>query len=146
MGMKLKVQKLMDVTLLLTQIIRERRPMPQKGKMELARMHAKLEPEFKIIDEQRNEIIKAYDTRIMVPDPGGRIDEATGKVAMVEGDGYQVPEDKLDEFNKKWEEIAEHEVEVDIKPIPLKYIDLGLGSDGSIEAFELIMLGDLITE
>ena len=47
----------MDMTLLISQIIREGRQMPQKGKYRLARMHSKLMVEFTTINAQRDEMI-----------------------------------------------------------------------------------------
>lgn len=141
--MKLTVQQVMDATLLVSLIIREQRPMPQKGKYRLARMHAKLYPEFKLINERRDAMIKAYDyhQKVEVEDP-----DNAGQKKVVDGPEWQVPPDKNDEFNAAWAEIAKEEIEVAVEPIPLAYLVISDSQNGAIEANELITLGDLIAE
>ncbi len=138
--MKLTLQHVMDATLTLSQVIREQRPMTQKGKYRLARMHAKLLPEFNTINETRDGMIKAYDTHAT----NKSVDPATGIVIEIETPEWKVPDDKLAEFNEAWKKIAAEEIEVDVEPIPLAYLDLG--GDGSIQANEFIALGDLVKE
>lgn len=142
--MKLTVQHAMDATLTLAAIICEERQMPQKGKYRVARMHAKLLPEFKTINERRDEMIKAYDYHVKVPGPMTAADPLGQE--MVDGPEWQVPPDKNDEFNAAWKAIADDTIELEIQPIPLAYLDLGAGVDGSITANELIILGDLVSE
>lgn len=134
--MKLKVQQVMDAVLTLSKIIRDARPMPQKGKYRLARMHAKLLPEFTTINDKRDELIKAYDHHPM---------------EMVDGvecasQNFAVPADKMAEFGANWKEIADEEIEIDVEPMPLAQLDLGDAADGSIEASELIVLGELVKD
>ena len=141
--MKLKVQHVMDATLVISQIIRDRRQMPQKGKYRLARMHAKLLPEFTTINDQRDAMIKAYDfeTKVTVKDEAGVESEVSTNPPS-----YSVPLDKMPEFTAAWKEIGDGEIDVDVEPIPLAYLDLGEGVDGCVEASELITLGDLVRE
>jgi len=127
--MLLRVQQLMDATLMVSAVIREARPMPQRGKFRLARLHARLEPEFKTINEQRNALIRAFDT----PDP-----EHEGQ--------WIVPAEQLAAFNAQWAEIAETVIDVDVAPVPLADIDNGPEANGAIEAHELVVLGDLIAD
>lgn len=134
--MKLKVQHLMDATLIVSQIIREQREMPQLGKYRLARLHAKLLPEFTLIDARRDEIIRAYDTKQIV---------INFDLSETETDRYEVPADKMDEFTTAWLVIGAEEIDIDIQPIPIACLSID-GSDGAIEAGELITLGELITE
>lgn len=139
--MKLKVQHLMDAVLVISQIIREQgqdlRPMPQKGRYRLARMHAKLLPEFTTINTKRDEMISAYGYHQLVAGPDD---------TQVESANFAVPADKMDEFTAAWKEIAGEEIEVDVEPIPLAQLDLGDGTDGSISANEFIVLGALVAE
>jgi len=122
--MKLTAGQVFDATLTVSQIIRENRPMPQKGKYRLARLHAKLLPEFNPISVQRDEIIASYD--------------------HLNADGAQaVPEDKMPEFLVKWREIADQVIDVDVEPIPFDQID---NEAGSISASELIVLGALVAD
>lgn len=146
--MKLKVQHVMDATLVISKIIRDARAMPQKGKYRLARMHAKLLPEFLTINERRDAMIRAYDTRMKVPDPNysNHLDPLNKGVPMIDGPEFTVPDDKSDEFNAAWKEIADEEIDVNVEPIPLAQLDLGASQDGSIEAGELITLGDLVKD
>lgn len=124
--MKLTAQQVFDATLVVAQIIRENRPMPQKGLYRLARLHAKLAPEFKPISERRDAMIEAYEHR----------EEGA--------DTFSVPLDKMPEFNAAWAEIAGDEIEVDVQPVPLDYLDGG--GVGVITAAELVTLGDLVRE
>lgn len=141
--MKLKVQHVMDATLVISQIIREQRPMPQRGKFKLARLHAKLLPEFTTITATRDQMITAYGYHAQIPDPAWA-DTGASNAPMIESPEFQVPDDKLAEFNAAWAEIGNQEINVDIEPIPLADLDLGVGQNGSIEANELIALGELV--
>lgn len=135
--MKLKAQHVMDATLTISKIIRETRPMPQMGKFYLARMHAKLLPEFNIINAHRDERIKAYDHREMVT-LGDGTGEPTGE--------FSVPLNKMPEFTAAWREFGDTEIEVDVTPIAIRFFDTLNTENGSIEASELITLGELVTE
>lgn len=144
--MKLKVQHVMDATLIVTQIINRAAPMPQRGKYLLARMHTKLMPEFKTIDARRDEMIKAYNNPQQRPVPGAVV-EAGEPVPMEDVPGeWQVPLEHMPEFTAAWKEIGAEEIEVDIQPIPLIALSLPNGSDGAIESSELITLGDLVVD
>jgi hypothetical protein len=140
--MKLRVQTVMDATIILTRIINQQRPMPQVGKYRVARLHARLLPEFNVIDARRDEMIKAYDTpqtkKVTLPE--------TGAEAEVPADGWKVPDDKMPEFTEAWKLIGAEEIDVDVQPIALSCLSLGNDTDGSIEAGELLTLGDLISE
>lgn len=156
MTMKLKVQHLMDSMLLISEIIRDNRPMPQKGKYRLSRMHAKFLPEFERINLARNEMIKSYDTPQMIPNPaykGKLIEVGNAELASIEPQfiksptEFMVPAEKLEEFTKKWMDFAAEEIEVDVEPIPLEQLCLSDNSvDGSITAHEFSVLGDLVKE
>lgn len=160
MTMKLKVQHLMDATLVISEIIRDNRPMPQKGKYRLARMHPKLNHEFLIVNARRDELIKAYDFHPMVPNPANTVPDemreteaALGNIAqlvpkMVPAlDQWAVPPEKFDEFKAAWEPITQEEIEVDVEPIPLAQLCFeDPNVDGSISGHEFIVLGDLVKE
>ncbi len=137
--MQFTVQKMIDTTLVVAQIIREGRPMPQKGKYRLARLHAKLYPEYEVATKRRDEMIKAYETHQQVP----ATPPAEG---MVDGPEWIVPDDKLEDFNAAWKVISEEVIDIDVQPIPLAYLDRGDTVDGAISAAEITILGDLVTE
>lgn len=139
--MKLTVQQVYDATLVVSQIIREQRSMPQKGKLRLARLHMKLLPEFKTIDEQRDALIKVHGNRRTK----STTDADTGVTTVEDTDEWEVPAEHMAEFNAAWKPVAEAEIEVDVQPIPLSELDGGT-ANGVIEAAELITLGDLISE
>lgn len=125
--MQLTVQQVRDATLTVSQIIREARSMPQRGKFRLARLHMKLLPEFTTIEAQRDALIKEH---------GDPVDGDTSK--------WMVSPERMDEFNAAWKTVADEEIEVDVTPIPID--DLDGGGNGAIEAHELVMLGELIGE
>lgn len=143
--MKLTVQHVFDALPVITNIIRENRPMPQKGKYRLARLHAKLLPEYATAAEQRDGMIKAYDFPLMVP-PAPSAENPMGDGPKVPSGEFTVPPEKLAEFNAAWAEVAKEEIEVDVQPIPFAQLDLGDDKDGSISASELVILGDLVAE
>ena len=143
--MKLTVQKVLDTTLTLTNIINRAPAMPIKGKYRLARMHAKLLPEFNLANAKRDELITAYGFHPMEQVPAPTETEPLG-IEVRTSDKFAVPPDKLAEFAAAWKEIAEEEIEVDVQPIPLAQLDLGDDKNGSLEAHEIIVLGDLVTE
>lgn len=139
--MKLTLQQVLDATVVVSTIIREQRPLPTKGKYLLARMRAKLGPEYDTISAHRDALIKAYDHHEMVkPDPSK--DDPLGQGPLVPSPLWSVPPDKMDEFTKAF--CGTDEIEVDVEPIPLTQLDLGDGQDGSIHANEFILLGDLV--
>lgn len=125
--MKLKAQQVFDATLCLAAVIRENRPMPQKGAYRLARLHSKLLPEFNVLSEKRDQLISSYDWK-----------NDDGVLA--------VPPEKETEFFARWKEIAEEELEVAVEPVPLAQLDLGDAVAGSVTAAELIVLGDLVAD
>ncbi len=130
--MKLTAQQVFDATLTLAAIIRENRPCPQKGAYRLARLHAKLMPEFTLISTRRDEMITAY---------GYVAPEGHASAGM-----QAVPPDKAEEFNAAWAEFSKDEIDVDVQPIPLAYLDNGDDRPGSVSASELIVLGELVAE
>ena len=129
--MKLKVHQVFGAMQALDAIIRDKRPMPQLGKFRLARMQAKLLPEFQTANAQRAELIRKYGQP--------RLDGQT-----------EVTRENMALFNAEWEPIAEADVEVDVGPIRLCDLDLSNEGDpvlnGALEASELLLLGDLVTE
>lgn len=135
--MKLKVQQVFDACMVLSMIIREARPMPQKGAYRLARLHAKLLPEFTTIANQRDALIMAYDYKAKPKD-------ATGKTIEDAPEQNMVPDDKAAEFAEAWNKIGEEEIEIDAEPVPLEQLDLGPDKPAVITASELITLGDLV--
>lgn len=126
--MRLKIRQVFNAMQVLDAIIRERRPMPQLGKFRLARMHTKLLAEFATANAQRDELIRKHGN--------------------AQSDGqFMVGADFMAEFAADWDPIADAEVDVDIEPIRLA--DLVVAdpdANGAIEASELLMLGELVTE
>lgn len=132
--MLMKAARVWDATIALWTIMQEKRQMPQRGKFLVARMHAKLLPEFKLLNETRDSMISAYDHTVSVPN-GGPDEEGTPtfdtKIA--------VPEDKVPEFNEIWGKLILTEIDVDVSPISISDLD-------NIEAIEISLLGELLTE
>lgn len=135
--MKLTAQHVFDAAPIVAQIIREQRPMPQKGSYRLARLHKALAAEYATVCERRDALIVAYDHKVKVKDAAGN--DTDQEISSV-------PADKAAEFFAAWKEIADEEIEVNVEPIPLVYIDLGDETAGSIRANELITLGELVCE
>jgi hypothetical protein len=161
--MNLKVQQLMDATLVMANIIRENRKLPTKGKYLLGRMHAKLQAEFIRLDTERNDLIKSYGYKADVPNPAykpadkvardrlvseGRLQESLKiKVEPETIEVDSVPEDMFKDFEGKWLPVTKTEIEVDVAPIHIDSLCFpGDLEDGEITGHEFIVLGDLITE
>ena len=135
--MKLKLGHILQATEVVVSIINANRPLPQKGAYRIARLYAKLKPEYDLIAARRNSMIEAYAYKAMIPagDEAGQEE--------VEAPNFSVPPDKMAEFTKAWADIAAEEIEVAVEPIPLD--QLGDGSSG-ITAAELVMLDELVRE
>lgn len=152
--MKIKAGKLWEAMPILTRIINEKRPMPQAGKFRIARMHAKLHPEFVTINEQRDELIKVYDHHPQVfKDPELAQAVALGIPIAIPADAekvdsseFSVPDDKLVEFNEKWGAVANEDIDINVMPIPIEMLSPVAAENGSIEALEIALLGDLLTD
>ena len=143
--MKLKVQHVFEASPVIQAIANENRPMPQVGKFRLARMLSKLWPEHQVVVARRDAMIMAYDHRAQrVDDNGALLFNPDGSPLIA--DQSSVPPDKAQEFLAAWAEIGAEEIEVAVEPIPLSCLDMGDNADGSIAAYELVLLGDLVTE
>lgn len=138
--MKLTLQRIMDAMPVIATIINERRPLPQKGKYRLARLHTKLTGEFEMASQHINEMIKAYDCPLTNT---VTLADGTEETAPVPG-GFRVPDDKMPEFNAARAAFLADEIEIEVEPVPLAYLDLGDAANGSIEAYELVQLGELV--
>lgn len=135
--MKLTAQQIFDATPVIATIIREQRPMPQKGAYRLARMYQKLKPEYDTINQRRDALILPYDFKVKLKD-------AEGKETGAEANG--VPADKDAEFQAAWKQIADEEIEVPVEPIPLAQLDLGDDTKCAVRADELVTLFVLVAE
>ncbi len=155
--MKLKLQNLMDATLILRAIISQQRPMPLKGKYRVSRMFAKLAPEFDRINAERDDLIRSYNTHQKIRVPMSKEESAAVLAANpdegvidlfkeIDGPEFVVPPEKTEEFHAAMAERMSADIEIDVEPIPLAMLDLGDDVDGAIEANELQALGDLVTE
>lgn len=138
--MLLKLGHVFQAAPLITTIINQNRPLPQKGAYRLARLYAKLKPEYDLIEARRNAMIGAYQHKEMLT----ATDVETGQDVQTEAEHFSVPMDKMPEFTAAWAEVANEEIEVDVQPVPLSQIDNG--GMAAITAGELIVLDDLVTE
>lgn len=138
--MILKLGHVFQAAPLITTIINQNRPLPQKGAYRLARLYAKLKPEYDLIEARRNAMIGAYGHKEMLT----ATDVETGQDVQTEAENFSVPMDKMPEFNAAWAEVANEEIEVDVQPVPLAQIDNG--GMAAITAGELILLDDLVCE
>jgi hypothetical protein len=127
--MKLKASQVRTATPVLAAIINENRPLPQKGKYRVGRMHAKLFPEWEQLEERRKAIAEQHQEEVP---PAAEGEPATTRVSAA--------------GEAEWQEILAQEIEVSVEPIPLSSLDMGEAVNGSVTAGELQTLGDLVTE
>lgn len=123
--MKLTVQQVFDATQTLATIISENRPLPQKGRYRVARMHAKLLPEFTVANDQRTAKIMAYENTNEAGQPA-------------------VPDAEMPGFIAWWNEMASETIEVNIDPIPIDQLCID-GQEASISFAEFAVLADLVS-
>lgn len=142
--MKLTVDKMMAATIVISIIIREKRPLPQKGSYRLARLHSQLLKDFTVASEKRDAMITAYGFHPMVPAPLSA-ENPMGE-GLVPSDAFAVPDDKAEEFSAAWKEIGGEEIDLDVQPISLSCLDLGGNVPSSIAANEFIAMGDLVID
>lgn len=147
--MQLTGQQVFDATQVLWRIMNEKRALPQKGAYRVARMHSKLAPEFDLLNAQRTAMIIAYGyKRPMLR--GVRLTEAELEGLKDHADGGEVfmqdavPDDKMEEFSAKWDELAKMELKIEVQPIPIDQLSLGDDQEGSISIEEFKILGDLV--
>ena len=143
MTMKMTVGHVFQAAETVAAIINQNRPMPQKGSYRLARMFAKLKPEYDLIAARRDEMIEEYGHKAMVPGPK-TADDPLGQ-NLVPAENFSVPPEDMPKFTKDWAEVANEEIDVNVEPMPLAYFDRGDGTS-VITAAELIFLDDLVTE
>ena len=141
--MKLKVGHVFQAAPAVVTIINQDRSMPQKGKYRIARMFAKLKPEYDLILARRNAMIEVYGHKEMVPPPKS-VEDPLSQGPLVPGENFSVPDDKLPEFSKAWAEIESEEIEVDVEPMPLNQLDPGPGVVGGLTAAEFVVLDNLV--
>lgn len=143
--MKLKVQQIFDATQVLAALINEKRALPTKGVYRISRMHAKLFPEFTLINEQRSAKIASYDHTALVL--GGAIVPETDENLQNPLAQKQpaVPADKMPEFVAWWNEMAAVEIDVNIDPIPVGQLCAD-GQSAAITYAEFGALGELIRD
>jgi hypothetical protein len=98
---------------------------PVKLSYHLAKVMNKLDSELKAIDKTNEEVIRKYG-----------IEDATTKM-------LKIPEDKLAEANKEFDDFISQEVELDIWQIPLsKLIEGGI----KLSTIQMMSLSDFIID
>lgn len=132
--MKLTAERVFAALPVIDKIIGEKRPLTVKGAYRMARMHAKLVPEFRLLEERRDAIIGAYDYKA-VPEGAKKGAEPVPTV----------PPHKVDEFMGTWTEVLREEIEVELLPIPLEMLGPA-DAESPITAFEMLALGDLLID
>lgn len=140
--MKLKVQQIFEATQVLATIINQKRALPTKGVYRVTRMHAKLFPEFTLINDQRTAKIASYDHKAFAL-PNGTLVPAEEAAAMGLVEQNVVPPEKMGEYVEWWSEMATDEVEVNIDPIPIEQLCID-GAESNITYAEFAVLGDLV--
>jgi len=136
--MKVKVGIILQAQSVLKKIIEEKRPLPTKGKYRIVRLFETLTKEADIIEGQRVVLIKQF--------------------GIVNSDNsWQVEARNVERFQAEWNKILEDEIDVNIQPIPLSYLEAPaqveiVGDDGirkmidPISLDELLFLGPLVME
>lgn len=143
--MKIKLGLVLQASETVTTIINQNRALSQKGAYRIARMYAKLKPEYDLIAARRNAMIEAYGHHAMVPPPKTK-EDPLGQGAFVPAEGFSVPLDKMPEFVKAWADVAAEEIEIEIEPLPLDQLCPAGSEIAVVSAAELIALDSLVRE
>ena len=140
--MKLTIQHIFDATPVLNGIKNDNRPIPAKGKYRISRMLRAIQPEWELIAERYNVMVRAYGHKRPLID-GRRVteEEASTHADVVMQDA--VPDDKWEEFVAAWKVVGAEEVEVAVEPIPLDQLCIDGREDG-ITIAELSVLDTLV--
>jgi hypothetical protein len=133
--MKLKAGMIVDAFTVLTTIINEKRPMTPKAGYRVARLHDKLERDARVVQVQHDNLVRELGEETFHEIGDG---EAKKRIPT----GHKVKDENMEEFQKRWAEIAGEEVEVDVQPLPLEV----LGDNGGILPNEFKLLGPLVAE
>ena len=115
----------------LTRIINDRVRLPQTTRYKIARLHLALHSSAQTFEAARVEIVK----------------ELSGSVVVDHGlptERYQVPDEKMAEYDARVKELGTIEIEVEVQPLPI----VAFGDDGGVEALEFRTLieAGLITD
>jgi len=134
--MKMTGRELYDRTVTLAGIINRPRNLPQTAKYRIARLHAALEPEYKLLEAERVKLVEELGEQTFTDE------------AKTQPMGWTIPDSmppspKMVEYKMRWNTILNEEIEVNAQPITLTTLGDALGA---IEADEFIRLGELITE
>jgi len=138
--MKITIGELLDGYATLTAIINDKRPLPQKGKYRIGRMHTALATEVKQANEQHDELVKKYGAESFEQGPDGQPTEPLVST------GWRVTQQNLAAFGDEWGAIRGESIEVVVEPIPLDQLCFANDETGLIEAHEFMALGALVSE
>jgi hypothetical protein len=134
--MKMTGRELYDRTVTLAGIINRPRNLPQTAKYRIARLHAALEPEYKLLEVERVKLVEELGEQMYADE------------AKTQPTGWTIPETtppsaQMVEYKMRWNTILNEELDVNVQPLTLTM----LGNEtGGIEADEFIRLGELVTE
>jgi len=131
--MKMTGKALFDSVITLASIINRPRNLPQTAKYRIARLHAALEPEYKLLEAERVKMVEELGEQVYADEE------------KTQPTGWKIPDDspRLAEYRMRWNTLLSEEIEVNAQPLTLA--SLGDAPDG-IEADEFVRLGELITE
>lgn len=132
--MKLTAERVLIALPIIDRIVSEKCPLTVKGAYRMARLHAKMLPEFRLLEQRRDALIESYNYKAV---PQGA-PEGAEPVATV-------PPEKLGEFFAAWAEIGKEEIEFDLQPLPLSCIGPA-DAESPVNAAEMLALGDLLID
>lgn len=148
MAMKLKAEQVYDMTVGLTDVIKEDRPMSQKAAYRLAYWRDKLYPTYKLLEDRRSEIVKSYGYHREIGYLESVVDGETVRTPQY-SEEFFVPADKADDYAKAWQGVFEEAdkdgpVEYAIDPRPISLFEHPDHPGGALSAKALTALLPLI--
>lgn len=132
--MKLTAERVHVALPVIDRIISERRPLTVKAAYRMARLHAKLLPEFRLLEQRRDALICAYEYKAV---PEGAKEGAKPVPT--------VPADKVPEFHANWAATVKDEIEVDVQPISIHCLGPA-HAESPVTAAEMLLLGELLVD
>lgn len=126
--MKTTVSKVMAAYVAAADLTQSKTKMPARAAYWVARLLAKLEPEYNAAEGQRVALIQKH---------GQAIKDKEGNATAA----FQVLPENLADFRAEWDPVADETIDIDVQPIALDVF-----GQTELDPAQLLALGDFVVE